>query len=108
MTSRTMEDTSEPVSTILRGQRKGTLEHHALLGLDADEVPREQIPAVLSHLAALQSALAARLMVPEEKGNNGGLQDAQPCLDVPAVARLLNVPRSRVYELIRRGDLPAI
>jgi len=73
------------------------------------EVPPDAIPPLLAQLAALQSALAARLLAaPPQDGQPGTAAEAARLLTIPEVADLLTLPRGRVYELGRQGRLPIV
>ena len=75
------------------------------------DAPPEQLPAMMAHLAACQSAVAARLLNGHQ---NGATQrDAMPTepgalLTIEEVAQRLNVPKSNAYELVRRQKLGAV
>ena len=72
--------------------------------------PREQLPALMAHLAACQSAAAARLL----NGQHGAAERRRPpaedgaLLTIPQVADRLNVPKSYAYELVRQQKLAAV
>ncbi len=68
-------------------------------------VPIEQVPSMLVQLAALQTALAARLaLVPTMPA-----PPDSPCLvTAQKVSEAFSLPVPRVYELTRTGQLPAI
>ena len=70
------------------------------------EFPQEAIPAVMAQCAALQSALAARMLSTDNE-REGQRPEAsnEKLLTVPDVAAQLKVPDSRVYSLVRRGEL---
>jgi excisionase family DNA binding protein len=44
----------------------------------------------------------------QRKPEADGISSRREWLKVPETARLLGVPRSRAYELIQRGELPAV
>jgi excisionase family DNA binding protein len=44
----------------------------------------------------------------QTKGNSMGVEEQQVWLTVPAVAEELQIPRTRAYELIAAGKLPAV
>lgn len=73
----------------------------------AAEIPPEQIPALLAQLAAIQSALAARLLVVNGQGSPEALAEDR-WLTIPEVAERLCLARAYCYELARRGDLPTV
>jgi len=72
--------------------------------------PHEQLPALMAHLAACQSAVAARLLNDQHDAaeckmpsdENGAL------LTIAQVAARLNVPKPYAYELIRQQKLAAV
>ena len=72
--------------------------------------PREQLPALMAHLAALQSEVAARLL----HGQHGAAERRMPpveagaLLTIAQVADQLSVPKSYAYELVRQQKLPAV
>jgi excisionase family DNA binding protein len=73
------------------------------------QVPPEEIPAMMAQLAAIQSALAVRL---HESTNS--LSESAPtsepdrAITVEEAADRLTFTAQYVYELIKRGQLPAI
>ena len=81
-----------------------------MLGLVIPEIewavtlPTEQIPAALSKLAALQSALAARLLA----GQMAPRDSAEPLLDAKEMAALLKCHESWVRSAARQGKIPFI
>lgn len=109
---------SNPSNLSMGGQADGRDPRGTLSGLlsapgSAASVPLGEVPGLLGCLAALQSVLLARLLASgNERGEAGASGDGEPAapelLPVPTVARILNVPPSYVYELARRGDLPAV
>ena len=75
------------------------------------DTPPEQLPAMMAHLAACQSAMAARLLNGHQNGATqrdvtstapGGL------LTIDEVAKRLNVPKSNAYELVRQHKLGSV
>lgn len=75
------------------------------------DAPPEQLPAMMAHLAACQSAVAARLL----NGHQNGAPriDAMPTepgalLTIEEVAQRLNVPKSNAYELVRQQKLGSV
>jgi len=67
-----------------------------------EHVPPERIPHILSELANVQAALAARLaMAPPAAPAPADLVDA------PALAKRLGVPESHVRTLQRAGAIPS-
>lgn len=71
----------------------------------ARSIPTEEIPAALAKLAALQSALAARLLV-EQTSNESSR--AEPLVDAKEMARLLNCHESWVRSAARQGRIPFV
>ncbi|MGC2494620.1 MAG: helix-turn-helix domain-containing protein [Candidatus Binatus sp.] len=85
------------------------------LGSWMAEVSPDQIPAAIAQLAAAQSSLAARLMMPPggpiQTHGGAPANDAEPSerlLTVVEVAKMLECARSYVYELVRKGSIPAV
>ena len=74
------------------------------------ETPPEQLAAVMAHLAACQSAVAARLLDGRHDTTERRLPPAEDCalLTVVQVADRLNVPKSYAYELVRQQKLAAV
>lgn len=75
------------------------------------DAPSEQLPAVMAHLAACQSAVAARLLNAHQSGAT--LRKATPTepgslLTIEEVAQRLNVPKSNAYELVRQHKLESM
>jgi len=69
----------------------------------------EAVPPLLAQLAALQSAITARLLgvaSPEASPGRDPAEDRP--LTVPEVALHLQVGKAYVYDLIRRGELGAL
>ena len=74
---------------------------------ELDSVPVEQVPPLLIHLSALQTALAARLAVhptPTESQKSS----ASHLVTAKQLARDLSFRLDRVYELARTGRIPSI
>jgi excisionase family DNA binding protein len=82
----------------------------------AAELSRAMLGELLAQVAAVQSTLTARLIT--DAGNHGDTEANKPIsqsqsqaerlLAVPEVAVMLGYAKSYVYELLRRGDLPAV
>src|SRR5581483_1947114 len=71
-----------------------------ILKKDLSLIPTDQIAAAIATLAALQVSLAARLMTApcaDSSPSNG-----DRVLDADQAAEILNVKRSKVYELARQ------
>jgi excisionase family DNA binding protein len=71
----------------------------------ASTLPAEQIPAVLTKLAALQSALAARLIAAQMVSRDAG---AEPLIDAKEMAALLKCHESWVRSAARQGKIPFV
>ncbi len=87
----------------------------ALTALLADparmgEVPARALPAVLGELAALQLALVARMAegTAEQEAHAPAEPDTGQLLTPEEAAELLSIPRSRVYAMARRGEIPNV
>jgi excisionase family DNA binding protein len=83
----------------------------------AAELPRGTLGELLAQAAAVQSTLTAQLITrPETDAPKESNKETTPqfqrqserLLAVPEVAVMLGYARSYVYELLRRGDLPAV
>jgi len=74
-----------------------------------DELALDRIPSLLGDLECLRARLWARMMIPRssQTATTGDLK-MTVLLDVPTAAARLHVPRSYVYELGRRGELPIV
>ena len=74
------------------------------------EAPPEQLPAMMAHLAACQSAVAARLLNGHQNGAIQRATSTEPggLLTIDEVARRLNVPKSNAYELVRQHKLESM
>lgn len=68
----------------------------------AASLPAERVPQVLAQLAALQTALAARLAAAPAPATDDILVDAPEC------ARRLGVPESHIRTLQRAGAIPSV
>ena len=81
----------------------------AALRVRAVEIPQGEIPGLLVGVSALLAAVAARSRVPQRRGDRSSMApERSGLLTVPEVAQRLAVPRSYVYELARRGELPCV
>jgi len=75
----------------------------------ASEIPTEAIPPLLAQLAAVQSALAARLLDAKNSDPRQPQSDWEDRLiTVDEAATQLSFTSQYLYELIRKGLLPAI
>ncbi len=76
-------------------------------GQDIAAIPSGEIPALLLHLAAAQSALVARLL----KDAHDKTESPPPeerLLTIPEVATRLSVPAAYAYDIARRSILPTV
>jgi excisionase family DNA binding protein len=79
-------------------------------------LPRATLGELLVQVAAVQSTLAAQLITRAERDATTEANKPSPqvqhqserLLAVPEVAVMLGYAKSYVYELLRRGDLPAV
>ena len=78
-----------------------------LLG-DPTSLPQDQIPAAIGEIEELKATLWARLLSPTAAPKAVDPEFDQSLLPVSDVAQRMGVPRQYVYELAKRGDLPAI
>jgi len=71
---------------------------------DAEELPLEEIPALMIKLAAVQSSLSARLLGqgPLDRDNDNGNSDAGQLLNVTEAAAQLNVSTQWLYRNARK------
>lgn len=69
---------------------------------EIDQIPADQIPAVMAQLAAAQSQLAARLIASPIGSAPSSAEDR--LLDADQVAEILNLKKSKVYELARQKE----
>jgi excisionase family DNA binding protein len=68
-----------------------------------------EVRQVLIRISALLTALSARIgMLTSQNGQPEAPAENLRELTVPKVAELLDLPRARVYELIRKGQIPAV
>jgi predicted DNA-binding transcriptional regulator AlpA len=74
-----------------------------VLHLDPSAIPADQIPAVLSALAALQGALAARLIASPQPATNGSVadNDHDTLLTVAETAERLRRSPKWVYRRVK-------
>jgi len=75
------------------------------------DAPPAQLTAVIAHLAACQSAVAARLLNGHQHGaapRETASAEPGALLTIEQVARRLNVPKSNAYEMVRRHKLEAV
>ena len=74
-----------------------------VLNIDPSAIPADKIPAVLSALAALQGALAARLIASTEAATNGSVSvhDHDTLLTVAETAERLRRSPKWVYRRVK-------
>jgi excisionase family DNA binding protein len=68
-------------------------------------LPIEQIPGEFAKLAALQLALASRLIAEQIASRDAG---AETLLDAKEMAALVNVHESWIRTAARRGEIPVV
>lgn len=66
-------------------------------------VPAEEVPAEIARVAAIQAALAARLLMAVP---SAAPRPATKCVTAKVLADALSLRVDRVYELARQGRLP--
>jgi excisionase family DNA binding protein len=75
---------------------------------EADNLPLDQIPAVIGQLAALQCRLAAKLLDGHDDRPSSPDTSSEQLLSMKEVAGQLGVPVAYARELGRRGELPVV
>jgi excisionase family DNA binding protein len=70
-------------------------------------LPPELAIALLLRLAIAQSAIATALASRAIEGPTGSSDDGDRLLTPSDAAAMLQIPKAHVYELVRRGELPA-
>jgi excisionase family DNA binding protein len=73
------------------------------LDLELTKISPAQCPGLLAELERLKAVLWARVLKSDMPSEDRSAQ-TQDLLDIPEVAKLLNIPKSRAYELSRRQD----
>ena len=73
------------------------------LDLELSKISLAQCPALLGELERLKAVLWARVLKHDMLSEDRSVQ-TKDLLDIPEVAKLLNIPQSRAYELSRRQD----
>ena len=73
------------------------------LDLELSKLSPAQYPSLLGELERLKAVLWARVLKRDAPVEDRSAQ-TQDLLDIPEVAKLLNIPQSRAYELSRRQD----
>lgn len=71
-------------------------------------IPPEAVPALLGELERLKATLWAQLMVLVSQNGHTAESEEERWLTVPEVAKRLHFAPSYVYQLARRGELPAL
>jgi len=64
--------------------------------------------ALATRAAAVVATLSGRMVISFAAGGPQEGRSDSRLLDIPTVAKLLDVPKSYAYELARRGELPTI
>lgn len=72
--------------------------------LTAAEISREDIPAMIAALAAIQVSLASRLLEP----TRAETQEVKKLFSVPQVALMIGTPKAYIYDLVRKGEIPFV
>ncbi len=73
------------------------------LDLEVTKISPAQYPGLLGELERLKAELWARVLN-SDTPSEGRSAQTQDLLNIPEVAKLLNIPQSRAYELSRRQD----
>ncbi len=74
------------------------------------EIPAQEIPALLGELERLRATLWASMVASPGRSRNGQPEAPPPqdrLLTAKEAAARLGIPAPRVYEMVRRGELPA-
>ena len=71
--------------------------------LELSKISPAQCPGLLGELERLKAVLWARVLKSDRPSEDLSVQ-TKDLLDIPEVAKLLNIPQSRAYELSRRQD----
>ena len=74
------------------------------------EVPRERIADLLAQVGAVQTVLVAQLLTEPVRVHDDVRAAAvqEPLLTADDLSEILKVPKTRVYELIRRGEIHSV
>ncbi len=70
------------------------------------EIPAEAIPGLLGELERLKASLWARLVALAVNGRPEAPADGDRLLTAEQVAERLQIPKGRVYEMARQGEIP--
>jgi len=73
------------------------------LDLELSKISLAQCPGLLAELERLKAVLWARVLKSDMPSEDRSTQ-IKDLLDIPEVAKLLNIPKSRAYELSRQQD----
>ena len=73
------------------------------LDLELSKISPTQCPGLLGELERLKAVVWARILKSDMPSEEGSAQ-MQDLLDIPEVAKVLNIPKSRAYELSRQQD----
>jgi excisionase family DNA binding protein len=74
----------------------------------ATSLSNEDLWRLIIRCGAIQSLLFARLLLARDPSAAGPPSNEEELLTVPDVARLVGVRVAYIYELVRRGELPAV
>jgi excisionase family DNA binding protein len=74
------------------------------------EIPDGEVRQVLLRVSALLTALSAKIGTPAKENGQpeAPAKEELEHLTVPEVAAILRLPKARIYELIRQGEVPAL
>ena len=73
------------------------------LDLELSKIALAQCPGLLGELERLKAVLWARILKSDMPSEERSAQ-IKDLLDIPEVAKVLNIPKSRAYELSRQQD----
>lgn len=73
------------------------------LDLELSKISPDQCPGLLGELERLKAVLWARVFKSDMTSEDRSAQ-IKDLLDIPEVAKVLNIPKSRAYELSRQLD----
>jgi excisionase family DNA binding protein len=95
-------------ATAPQPDRRGLLSTVRALERALDAATADELPAVMGELERLKAVALVRLLGALAGPQHEPGPDPLDLLDVPAVAALLKLDRSTVYDHIRRGRLPVV
>jgi len=78
--------------------------HLAAIERAVAEMPAEEVPALVGELERLKLALLARQSTPSV----AAVEEPERLLSIEEAAGILAVPKSRVAEMARRREIPAL